>query len=167
VLPELLIASHEINQFSCGSDPLDVFLKRYALTNQRAGGSRTYVIARDKRVVGYYTLAPGSVDPLQVPDRVAKGQPRHPIPVILLARLAIDASEQGRGLGKHLLLDAFRRAIAGAEVVGGRAVLVHAKDQIAFDFYQHFGGEQSPTDPLHLFFLIKDLRALFNVTSAV
>jgi GNAT superfamily N-acetyltransferase len=159
MLPELLTSGHDTGEFSCGTPALDVFLKRFALANQRGGSSRTYVIARETRVIGYYSLAPGSIDPQNAPDRVVKGQGRHPVPVILLARLAVDTREQGAGLGKHLLLDAFQRAIAGAEVIGGRALLIHAKDDRAAGFYRQFDAEPSPTDPLHFFFLIKDLRA--------
>lgn len=156
--PELLDASHAVDGFDCGKPPLDDFLKRFALASQRGGGSRTYVVSRNNRVVGYYSLAPGSVEPSSVPERVLRGQPKHPVPVVLLARLALDQSEQGKGLGKHLLLDAFRRAIAGAEVIGGRALLIHAKDDEARRFYLRYDAEPSPTDPMHLYILMKDLR---------
>lgn len=156
--PELLTDRHLVDDFDCGQPALDDFLKRFALTNQKGGGSRTYVIARGWRVVGYYSLAPGCVEPENAPQRVMKGQPRHPVPVILLARLAIDRSEQGNGFGKHLLLDAFKRAVAGADVIGGRALLIHAKDESARKFYLKFDAEPSVTDPMHLFILMKDLR---------
>lgn len=108
--------------------------------------------------MGYYNLAPGSVELSGAPDRVKKRQPQYPVPVVLLARLALDHAEQGKGLGKHLLLDAFRRALEGADVIGGRALLIHAKDTEAKSFYLKFDADPSPTDPLHLFILMKDLR---------
>jgi GNAT superfamily N-acetyltransferase len=156
--PELLTSGHIVANFDCGKPALNTFLWHHALQNQGGGSSRTYVIARNREVVGYYSLAPGSVDQESAPDRVRKGQSRHPIPVILLARLALDQSVHGQGLGKHLLLDAFRRAVAGAEVIGGRALIVHAKDADAKAFYERFDMEPSPTNPSDLFLLIKDLR---------
>lgn len=157
--PELLTKRHSVDEFDYGTAELNDFLKWFALANQSGGTSRTYVIHRSDRVVGYYSLAPASVAPADAPERVMKGQSRLAVPVILLARLAIDVTEQGHGFGKHLLLDAFRRAAAGAEVIGGRALLVHAKDENARAFYQRFDMQPSPTDPLHLYLLMKDLRA--------
>ncbi|BDI29041.1 N-acetyltransferase GCN5 [Capsulimonas corticalis] len=156
--PALLAKSHEIAGFDCGKSPLNDFLRKYALQNQASGGARTYVIARGKRVIGYYSLAPASVAPEAAPDRVTKGQGRYPVPVILMARFAVDQNEQGKGLGKALLRDALRRALYGAEAIGGRAFLVHAKDEEARTFYQKFGMEASPTNSLHLFLLFKDIR---------
>lgn len=160
--PKLLTSEHIVGSFDCGKTGLNTFLWNHALHNQGGGSSRTYVIARNREVVGYYSLAPGSVEPESAPDRVRKGQPRHPVPVILLARLALDQTVQGQGLGKHLLLDAFRRALAGAEVIGGRALIVHAKDAEAKAFYERFDMEPSPTNPMDLFLLIKDLRKVLQ-----
>jgi len=156
--PELLTKQHEISGFDCGKPPLNTFLTQYALQNQASGGARTYVMTRDNRVIGYYSLAPASVLPDDAPGRVMKGQGRYPVPVILMARFAIDVNEQGKGLGKALLRDALRRSLAGAETIGGRAFLVHAKDEQARDFYLKFGMESSPTNPMHLFLLFKDIR---------
>ncbi len=156
--PSLLTKSHTIAEFDCGKPPLNDFLIRYALQNQAGGGARTYVLARENRVIGYYSLTPASVLPEDAPDRVNKGQGRYPIPVILMARFAIDKGEQGKGFGKALLRDALRRALQGAEAIGGRAFLVHAKDEEARAFYLKFGMERSPTNPLHLFLLFKDIR---------
>ena len=105
----------------------------------------------------------GGLAPLDVPARIAKGQGSQDIPVILLARLAVDISEQDKGLGAHMLLDALRRAVEGAEVIGGRAILVHAQDEGARGFYQRYGFETSPTDDLHLLMLVKDLRETFGM----
>ena len=154
----LLTKSHEVASFDCGKPPLNDFLIRYALQNQASGGARTYVLTRGERVVGYYSLAPGSVVPDDAPARVVKGQGRYPVPIILMARFAVDSAEQGKGLGRALFRDALRRALSGAEAIGGRAFLVHAKDEAARAFYLKFGMEESPTNPLHLFLLFKDIR---------
>jgi len=108
--------------------------------------------------VGYYSLSAGSVEKSSVPERVGKGIPRHPVPVVLLARLAVDHQFQRGGIGKGLLRDALQRALSAADVIGIRAVLVHAKDEKAAAFYRKFGFESSPTDLLHLMLLMKDLR---------
>lgn len=156
--PVLLTKNHQTASFGCGVMPLNDFLTKYALQNQASGGARTYVLTRGERVIGYYSLAPGSVVPDDAPARVVKGQGRYPMPIILMARFAVDNAEQGRGLGRALFRDALRRALSGAEAIGGRAFLVHAKDEAARAFYLKFGMEQSPTNPLHLFLLFKDIR---------
>jgi GNAT superfamily N-acetyltransferase len=156
--PVLLTKSHEVSGFDCGKAPLNDFLSKYALQNQASGGARTYVMARGSRVIGFYSLAPASVMPEDAPERVMKGQARYPVRVILMARFAVDQSEQGLGLGKVLLRDALRRALQGADAIGGRAFLVQTKDDKARGFYQKFGMEPSPTNPLHLFLLFKDIR---------
>ena len=160
---EKLNASHEVDAFACGKAPLDLFLQRFALGNQKAGSAQTYVVCRgEQRVVGYYSLAVGAVEHADAPGRVSKGLARHPIPVMLLARLAIDRSEQGKGLGKALLKDALLRTAQAADIAGIRALLVHAKDDEARVWYEGFDFEPSPTDPYHLFLLMKDLRSLLG-----
>jgi GNAT superfamily N-acetyltransferase len=161
--PVLLSPAHDVSEFDCGKRPLNDFLRRFALENQRSGKSRTYVATRGDKVVAFYSLAPGGVAPLDVPARIAKGQGSQDIPVILLARLAVDKTDQGKGIGAHMLLDALRRAVEGAEVIGGRAILVHAQDEEARYFYQLYGFEASPTDDLHLLMLVKDLRKTFGM----
>ncbi|MGK9236681.1 GNAT family N-acetyltransferase [Inquilinus limosus] len=158
---EKLDASHDLESFDCGKEPLNRFLIRFALTNQKADSAHTYCVCRagERRVAGYYSLAVGSVGRAEVPSRIAKGLPRHPVPVMLLARLAIDKSEQGRGLGKALLKDALLRTAQAAEIAGIRAFLVHAKDGEARVFYERFDFEPSPVDPFQLFLLMKDVRA--------
>jgi len=116
------------------------------------------VAIADKRVVGYYNLAVGAVAHSQAPTRMAKGLAHHSVPVMLLARLAVDNTFKGRGLGAALLHDALARTLQAAEIAGIRAVIVHAKDDIARCFYEHFDFDPSPTDPYHLYLLIKDLR---------
>jgi len=163
--PVLLTKSHEIVGFDCGKPPINDFLTKYALQNQASGSARTYVLTRGNRVIGYYSLAPASVSPKDAPARVIKGQGRYPVPVILMARFAVDSSEQGKGLGKALFRDALRRALVGAEAIGGRAILVHAKDEEARVFYLSFGMEESPTNPLHLLLLFKDIRQSLEASS--
>lgn len=150
--------SHMPDRFDCGIAALNNFLKQYALVNQSSGGAQTYVAAISNVVVGYYSLATGQVTHEEAPPRVAKGMPRHPIPVMLLARLAADLSWQGRGLGTALLANAMRRTLQVADIAGIRALVVHAKDDKATRFYQHFDFDASPTDPLHLSILIKEIR---------
>jgi GNAT superfamily N-acetyltransferase len=111
-------------------------------------------------VVGYYSLAPAAVEPQEAPARVMQGQARHPVPCILLARLAVDGRVQGRGVGRSLFRDALLRALGAHEQIGGRVFLVHALDEEARRFYERYGMLPSPTDPLHLFLLFKDIRAL-------
>ena len=130
------------------------------LTNQKADSAQTYCVCRsgERRVIGYYSLTVGAVDRAEAPSRTVKGLARHPVPVMLLARLAVDASEQGRGLGKALLKDALLRAAQAADIAGIRAFLVHAKDEAARAFYERFDFESSPVDPFQLFLLMKDVR---------
>ena len=158
---EKLSADHDFDLFDCGKEPLNRFLQRHALTNMTANAARTYVVCGDgKRVVGYYSLAVGAVEHGSAPSRVTRGLARHPVPVMLLARLAVDRSAQGSGLGKALLKDALLRTAQASEIAGIRALLVHAKDDAAKAWYERFDFEASPTDPYHLFLLMKDIRAL-------
>ena len=160
---ELLTRSHSVQEFDCGTHAsLNEWLKRYAMLNQLSDAARTYVVHRANRVVGYYSLTPGSVAKREAPERIAKGLGNYPIGVILLARLAIDKSEQGSGLGKALLKDALLRSAQAADAISARAVLVHAVDSNAKAFYKHFGFEESPIDDTHLMLLMKDLRALLK-----
>jgi len=159
---EKLTKSHDASLFDCGDAELNDWLKRYAFVNLLSDSAQTYVVLRRIRIVGYYSLSAGAVRPEESPARVAKGLAKHPIGVILLARLAVDKQEQGKGLGEALLKDAFLRIASAADMVGARAVLVHAVDGQARRFYEHFGFESSPADPLALMFLMKDLRALLK-----
>ena len=156
--PVRLTSEHERAPFDCGSPPLNDFLRQYALQNQKKGASVTYVAARGRRVVGYYTLAYGSVANAEATERVRKGIGKYPIPVMLLARLAVDQSEKGAGLGKGLLKDALTRTLQAVNIAGLRAILVHAKDDEAKAFYERFEFEPSPTDPYHLMLTIEHLK---------
>jgi len=159
---ELLAAHHSTGTFDCGKPALDDWLQRMALLNQGTGTARTFVVHRDGEVVGYYSLASGAVTHKDATPRVRKGLAAHVVPVILLARLAVDRSVQGTGLGAALLKDALLRAAGASQEIGARAVLVHAKDEQAKGFYSRFDFEASPTDPLHLFLLMKDVRRLLG-----
>src|SRR5260370_8598 len=143
---------------------LNNYLKKFALQNQRSQSARTYVATRGEGVVGYYTLAAASARREDTPARVAKGLAAHPVPVILLARLAVDGSEKGKGLGTGLLKDALLRAVQAADIVGCRAVMVHANDAGAQMFYQRFVFEPSPTDHFLLLLLLKDVKASLGVS---
>lgn len=159
---EKLTREHQLADFDCGTPSLNEWLIRFALQNQQADAARTYVACRDMRAVGYYSLVAASVQRGDAPQRIAKGLASHPIGMILLARLAVGRREKGQGLGKALLKDALLRIAQAAEIVGVRAVLVHAIDDDARRFYQHFDFEPSPVDPMHLMLLMKDLRALLR-----
>lgn len=155
-----LAAEHNPTGFDCGSPTLNTFLRRHALPNQRANSSQTYVAVVDATIVGFHTLVVGEVAYGDAPERLAKGLPRHPVPVLLLARLAVDRTWQGRGLGAALVADAMRRTLQVADLAGVRALLVHAKDAAAQRFYTHLGFEPFPGEPLTLYRLVKDLRAM-------
>ena len=137
--PVLLTRGHDRSAFDCGIPALNEYLKQYALQNQKKHAARTYVGTRGHRVVGYYSLAYGSVTLEEAPQSVKSGLARHPIPVILLARLAVDTAERGRGIGAALLKDALLRTLQAAEIAGLRAMIVHAKDDAAKRFYETFG----------------------------
>ncbi len=162
---EKLTKTHIVEAFDCGIAALNVYLKRFALVNQSAGGAQTYVAAIEGKVVAYYSLSTGSVQFGEAPERVHKGLARHPIPVILLARLAVDGSWRRKGLGAALLLDALRRVAAAAGIIGVRAVLAHAKDEEARRFYEHFDFDASPVEPLHMFLLVKEITRLLKSAS--
>lgn len=157
---ENLRRDHSLDNFDCGKEELNRFLKRHALTSQASDSARTYVLADGLVVKGYYSLSAGTVTHEEATERIRKGLARHPIPVILLARLAVDVSLQGKKIGPGLLKDALRRAAHAADTIGARAVLVHAKDDNAKGFYEHFSFEPSPSDPYHLMLIMKDLRRI-------
>ena len=165
---EPLTSDHDVRQFDCGRESLNLFLHRYALMSKSQGLSQTWVaVAEPKQVLAYYTLGFVSIDREGATPRVGKGVPNYQIPCVLLARLAVDRSVQGQGIGGHVLETAMRRAVAlgnasmasdNTPVPPLRAMLVHAIDETAAGFYRKYGFESSPTDPLHLLILLKDLR---------
>jgi GNAT superfamily N-acetyltransferase len=157
-----LVGADAVESFDCGQPALNQFLQRYALVNQRANSAQTYVSCNLGSVVGFYSLAVGSVDPQTAAPRVTKGIAQHPVPVMILARLAVDLQHQHVGLGKALLKDALKRTAQAADIAGIRALLVHAKDEPAREWYQNWEFEPSASDPFHLFLLMKDLKALVS-----
>jgi len=162
---EPLAETHDVAAFDCGIPVLNLYLTRQAHADQRAEKARTFVAARSRRVVAFFSLAAASVEPQGATERLARGQGAQAIPVILLARLAVDSSEQRRGLGKALLVEAVARCTRAADIIGARAVLVHAKDPDARRFYEKHGFEPSPSNPLHLIVLMKDVRKSLGTAS--
>jgi GNAT superfamily N-acetyltransferase len=156
---EKLRRDHAIGAFDCGREALNRFLIRYAFQNQQAEASQTYVALAEEEIAGYYTLVVGQVEYAEAHERLTKGLAHHPVPIMLLARLAVAASWQGKGLGSGLLKDAMLRTLQAADIAGIRAFVVHAKDDAAKSFYERFDFVPSPSDPYHLFRLLKDIRA--------
>jgi hypothetical protein len=165
--PERLSSYHVLGEFNCGRTSLNVWLTRHARQAAAANSARTYVVvdSEQARVVGYHALAAAGVEREAATARVIKGMPRYPVPVVPLARLAVDISVARRGLGGWLLCDAMTRTLAASETIGVRAMLVHAIDNEAREFYIRHGLEPSPTDPLHLMILIKDLAAALDAAT--
>lgn len=164
LLPGTFPVSKEFDpaSFDCGVPELNNYLKKFALQNHANLSAKTFVALRGNRVVGYYSLTVTSAERAEPPERVTKGLARHPVPLVLIARLAVDETEKGCGLGKALMKDALRRILKGTEDFGCRAVVVHAKDAQAKAFYEKCGFVPSPLTPLHLYLLIKDVRALME-----
>jgi GNAT superfamily N-acetyltransferase len=162
--PEPLSGEHNLDDFNCGVESLDLWLKKHARQAAAINSARTFVVHDDDqdRIVGYHTLTAASIERREATPRAAKGMPQHPIPAALLARLAVDRSVQGRGLGAWLLRDAMMRTLSAADALAIRVLLVHAIDDQARSFYERHGFEPSPTDPFNLQLLFKDLRAAVN-----
>lgn len=154
--------THEISNFDCGKEPLNRFLKHFALANQANGSTRTFVGLDENRVVGYYSLTVSSIIYDEAPERMAKGLAKHPIPVLLMARFAVDKSCQGMGIGSGMFKDALKRCLTVSQNAGIRAFIVHAKDEEARHYYLRFRMAECPSNPMHLYLLMKDLRQLLN-----
>lgn len=149
--PQPLRRVDDLSDFRSGAEELDIWLKQFGLVNHRSNNARIFVTLRGQRVVGYYALAMAGVERATVPDSLTRGGVPTEVPVLLLARLAVDETEQGSGLGRALLKDVFQRTARIAAEVGCRALLVHARDDFARSFYERNADfMQSPTDPLHL-----------------
>ncbi|WP_028486024.1 GNAT family N-acetyltransferase [Thiomicrorhabdus chilensis] len=159
--PELLADRHDTRKFSCGKTTLDHWLKAKALKNQTNRGSRTFVITSNDRVVGYYALASGAVERSKATSNIARNMP-NPIPVVILARLAIDTNFKGLSLGKGLLKDALLRSLNVANEVGVKAVLVHALDSEAVEFYEKFGFKRMPEQENTLLISISNIEKAFT-----
>lgn len=156
--PTPLGKEHELEGFDCGQVSLNDWLQRHARQAQGSGSARTFVACDGQRVLGYFSLTVGQVDTLDAPERVRKGMGQYPIPVILLARLAVDRHYQGQGIGAGLLKDAIRRALLIAEQAGVRAMMTHPLNAAAARFYQTFGFETSPLGEQQLLLLLKDAK---------
>lgn len=167
---EPIASSHDTETFDCGSEDQTTWLRRFALQAHRTDSAKVYVACRRdaSTIAGYYALNAGSVASEDAPARVSHGAGRYPVPVIVLARLGVDVSEQGRGLGTALVKDAFLQVAAVADRVGVRALLIHAETAEAAEFYYRIDPafEASPTDPLHVLLLTKDLRRAIRDAAA-
>ena len=159
--PEPLNKRHFLDAFDSDKPVLDNWLKKHARQAQSGGSAKTFVVCdEDKAAVGFFSLTVGQVDTFDVPDRVRKGMGQYPIPVVILARLAVSRHYQGKGIGRGLLQDAIWRTFIIAEQAGIRAILTHPIDSNATEFYQKFGFKPSPLTPNQLVLLIKDAKKL-------
>lgn len=156
--PEPLAARHRLEGFDCGRPALNDWLVRHARQAQGSGSAKTFVAADGDRVAGYFSLTVGQVDTLDAPERIQKGMGGYPLPVVILARLAVSRYDQGRGIGFGLLQDAIRRTLLIAEQAGIRAMLAHPIDEAAAGFYGRFGFIPSPLREKQLLLLLKDAR---------
>ena len=159
--PEPLFAGHDLDSFHSGVPALDDWLKRRALPNEAAGASRTFVLCEQERVIGYYSLAASSIMHDIATSKVRRNMP-DPVPAVLIGRLAVDTSWQGRGLGADLLRDAVLRIAGAAETIGVRAILVHTISEEAKRFYERFGFRASPLEPMTLMMTIEEVRQLIG-----
>ncbi|WP_339864874.1 GNAT family N-acetyltransferase [Paremcibacter congregatus] len=155
--PELLTAEHDLSMFDCGHETLNDWLQKRALKNQGLDASNSYVICDQMRVVAFYAIATGSIERSKLPGGLARNMP-DPIPVMVLGRLAIDRTYQGQKLGAGLLKDAMLRTLKVSQIVGVKALLVHAISEEARRFYRHFGFQESPIDPMTLMLSVKMIR---------
>lgn len=158
--PQPLAVHHRVDGFDCGKPALTDWLLRHARQAQGSGSARTFVACDDDCVAGSFSLTVGQIHTLGAPERIRRGMGQYPIPLVILARLAVDRSYQGRGLGFSLLQDAVRRAIAVAEHAGIRALLTHPIDAQADAFYRRFGFESTPGNDRQLILLLKDARRI-------
>jgi predicted N-acetyltransferase YhbS len=164
-VPQPMSEKHMVEGFDCGNGFLNDWLKKYALANNRAKASTTFVVCVNQEVIGYYSLAMGSVDYEEAPPRIKKGLARHPIPVVILGRLAVDRRYQKKRLGISLLKDVFLRALIVSEHIGARAIFVNAKDENAKEFYEKHGFCSLPGDTLKLLILMKDIKKMIDTAS--
>ena len=159
--PEPLADDHQLDEFTSGEPTLDDWLKRRARPNQASGASRTYVVCEEKRVVAYYALASGAIAHAELPGRFRRNMP-DPIPVVILGRLAVDRSQQGRGLGRALFRDAARRVSHAADAIGVSAIVVHAISDEARRFYLALGFQPCLRNDMTLVVTLRDVRAVLN-----
>lgn len=157
--PEVLTEAHDVASFDCGKPALNTWLRTRALANQRNGFTVVVVIHVGGRVVGYYGLSPTAVEPALLPRRARTGQPPNPVPCLLLGQLAMDVGYAGRGIGAALLGHALERAVLGARLTGGRALLVRAIDEEAIGFWTRWGFLPAVSDPFLLYGSLGDIEA--------
>ena len=160
--PQPLGVHHPLKDFDCGKPSLNDWLVRHALQAQASGSAKTYVVTEHDRIAGYFSLTVGQADASDVPERIRKGMGGYPIPVVILARLAVSLPDQRKGIGVGMLQDAIRRTVAIADVAGVRALLTHPIDDEASRFYRRFGFEPSPIREQQLLLLMKDSRRLIQ-----
>lgn len=160
--PEPLSVGHQLENFDCGKSSLTEWLLRHARQAQASGSAKTFVVADDDRVAGYFSLTVGQIDTVDAPERIRKGMGQYPLPVVILARLAVSVQDHGRGIGLGLLQDAIRRTFLIAEQAGIRAMLTHPIDEDAARFYTKFGFSASPLRERQLLLLLKDARRWIN-----
>jgi predicted N-acetyltransferase YhbS len=160
--PEPIKPTHDVETFDCGNPTLNDWLRKRAQISETSGASRTYVVCYENKVVGYYCLASGSVIRASAPGKIKRNMP-DPIPVMVLGRLAVEINHQGKGIGKGLVKDAVLRTLQASEIAGIRAILVHALDNEAKNFYvERCGFTPSPVDPLTLMVLLADVKKSFG-----
>ena len=159
--PEPLAERHDFENFRCGEPSLDAWLIRRARANQVSGASRTYVVCVNQTVIAYYALASGVVTVESSPGRFRRNMP-DPIPVAILARLAVDLSWHGRGIGRAMFRDAARRVANAADAIGIRGIVVHAISEEAKNFYLALGFDVSPREPMTLMATLADIRTAFS-----
>jgi GNAT superfamily N-acetyltransferase len=162
--PEKLSSVHNVSGFDSGEPALDDWLRRRAVQNEASGASRTYVVCVGRKVVGYYTLAAGAVAHAEAPGRLRRKMP-DPVPVMVLGRLAVDRTIHGQGVGTGLLRDAVLRTVQAAEIVGIRAILVHAISEAARRFYEKYGFVASPLDPLTVMITVEEAVRTIGLTT--
>ena len=162
--PQRLNASHDLSGFDCGEDSLNLWLVNHARQADTSGSARTFVVLESETssVVGYFSLTVGQIDVVDAPARVAAGMGRFPIPVVLVARLAVDTKWQSKGLGRSMLREAVLKTLALSENVGVRAMLVHPLNEEAEAFYMKYGFVKSPVREKQLLLLLKDARKTFS-----
>ncbi len=158
---EPLVEAHDLAAFDSGEATLDDWLKRRARANQVSGASRTYVVCEGQRVIGYYALASGAIAVESAPGRFSRNMP-NPIPVAVLARLAVDRDWQGQGIGRALFRDAARRVSHAADAIGIRGIVVHAISEEAKNFYLALGFDPSPNQPMTLMVTLADVLAVLS-----
>ena len=164
--PRALDANHPLEGFDCGKPTLNDWLDRHARQAQASGSAKSYVVIDGEHVAGYFSLAVGQIDAVEAPERIRKGMGSYPVPVVILARLAVSLRFQRKGIGLGMLQDAIQRTAAIAEQAGVRAMLTHPITEEASRFYQRFGFEASPVREQQLLLLLKDARRLLSSLAA-